>query len=181
MYRKLPTTSYAVLGLLSLGEMSGYDIKKLADNSIKYFFWSPASSQIYGELRRLTSLRYARERKVDQEHRPDKRLYRITSSGKQALRAWIESPQLIPDVLKSTLLLKLFFGHNSSPDIVVEQLRARRRQALETLIQFEEIERQLANEDRGFYPYITLKATIAHTHAELVWLEFAIEELNRSL
>ena len=177
----LPTTSYAVLGLLSRGEMSGYDIKKLANHTIKYFFWSPASSQIYAELKRLTSMNYAQEKRVHQEHRPDKRLYRITTSGQEALRAWIEDIDLTPDVLKSTLLLKLFFGHHSSPSVVVEHLTLRRKQALENLVRFEEIEGHLANEDRGFYHYITLKATIAHTHAELVWLEFAIEELNRSM
>ena len=74
----LPTTAYAVLGLLTFGEMSGYDLKRMANQSIRYFFWSPASSQIYSELRRLKSLGYATEREVAQERRPDKRLYQIT-------------------------------------------------------------------------------------------------------
>ena len=56
--KQLPTTAYAVLGLVSFGETSGYDLKQFADRSINYFFWSPATSQIYAELRRLKSLGY---------------------------------------------------------------------------------------------------------------------------
>ena len=41
---RLPTTSYAVLGLLSFrGAMSGYDLKKWSDFSLRFFFWSPAT------------------------------------------------------------------------------------------------------------------------------------------
>jgi DNA-binding PadR family transcriptional regulator len=44
--RALPVTSYAVLGLLTYGERSGYDLTKLVEQSIGFFF-TPAKSQIY--------------------------------------------------------------------------------------------------------------------------------------
>ena len=57
--RSLPATAWAVLGLLSFGrDLTGYDLKKWADSSLRFFYWSPAISQIYGELRRLESLGY---------------------------------------------------------------------------------------------------------------------------
>ncbi|MFI8792971.1 hypothetical protein [Streptomyces sp. NPDC055105] len=50
----LPPTAWAVLGLLSFpGERTGYELKKWADASLRFFYWSPAISQIYAELRRL--------------------------------------------------------------------------------------------------------------------------------
>ena len=177
--KELPATSYAVLGLLSFGEMSGYDVKQFADGSIRYFFWSPASSQIYSELRRLASLGYVREREVAQERRPDKRLYRITRSGELALQAWLEDSKVVPDVHKSLVLLKLFFGQHTSPGVLIEQLEERRRQTVANLAEFEEIEQRLADKEHGFYPYMTVKAGIAHAHAELVWLDYAIEELKK--
>lgn len=37
-----------MLGLLSFDqELSGYDLKKWADGSLRFFYWSPAISQIY--------------------------------------------------------------------------------------------------------------------------------------
>src|SRR2546423_9274663 len=41
-----------VLGLLSLGPRSGYDIKTVVDRSTR-FFWAASYGQIYPELRRL--------------------------------------------------------------------------------------------------------------------------------
>ena len=177
--RELPATSYAVLGLISFGEASGYDLKRFADKSIGYFFWSPASSQIYAELRRLNSLGYVREREVAQERRPDKRLYRITVDGEQALRRWVESAEVTPDVRKSLLLLKLFFGKLTAPDRLVAQLKEHRRQIQENLAEFEEIERRIADSEEHFFPYMTLKSGIAHTHASLQWLDYVVEELNK--
>jgi DNA-binding PadR family transcriptional regulator len=175
---ELPTTAYAVLGLVSSCETSGYDLKRLADQSIGYFFWSPASSQIYAELRRLTALGYVREREVEQERRPDKRLYSITVDGERALRRWLERPEVAPDVHKSLLLLKLFFGKATPPSTLIAQLEEGRRQILKNLADFEEIERRIADSEEHFFAYMTLKSGIVHTHAALRWVDDTIEELK---
>ena len=61
----LPATSWAVLGMLAFDEeLSGYELKKWADHSLRFFFWSPAISNIYGELKRLQRLGYVVAREV---------------------------------------------------------------------------------------------------------------------
>ena len=179
--RGLPATSYAILGLISFGEMSGYDVKRFADRSIGYFFWSPASSQIYAELPRLRSVGLVREREVQQERRPDKRLYRITRDGEQTLQRWLERSDVAPDMSKSPFLLKLFFGRLTPVETLIPQLEERRRQAQESLAQFKEIERHIADREDRFFPYLTLKCGIAHVRANLQWAEDALQELNRRL
>ena len=163
----LPATSYAILGLISFGEMSGYDVKQFADRSIGYFFWSPASSQIYAELRRLRSMGYVREREVQQERRPDKRLYRITRDGEQVLQRWLERPDVTPDMSKSLFLLKLFLGRLTPVETLIPQLEERRRQAQESLALFEEMERHMADSEDQFFPHLTLKCGMAHARANL--------------
>ena len=179
--RELPATSYAILGLISFGEMSGYDVKQFADRSIGYFFWSPASSQIYAELRRLTSMGYVREREVQQERRPDKRLYRITRDGEQALQRWLERPDVAPDMSKSLFLLKLFFGRLTPVETLIPQLEERRRQAQESLAQFEEMERHMGDSEDQIFPHLTLKCGMAHARANLQWAEDALQELSKRL
>ena len=174
----LPNTSYAVLGLLTFGETSGYDLKRLADRSIRYFFWSPASSQVYAELRRLTSLGYATEREMRQERRPDKRLYRITPQGEQALRRWLDRPEVEPDVIKSTFLLKLFFGGMVSRETLVAQIEERRSQTEQTLAELEAIEQRIKDDDGYTFPYLTLRSGIAHGRARLDWAEEMLQELE---
>ncbi|RAG87169.1 PadR family transcriptional regulator [Streptacidiphilus pinicola] len=127
----LPVTSWAVLGLLSFGaELSGYDLKKWADASLRYFYWSPSFSQIYGELRRLEAAGCATSRLVRPEAgaRP-KRLYRITDAGLEAVRTWAREAPVDAPMLKHPPLLRLWLGHLTGPDRLRETLDALRLDA----------------------------------------------------
>jgi len=127
--RPVPTTGYAVLGLLSAGEeLSGYDLKKWADNSLDFFFWSPALSHIYTALRDLEARGYVRHRVVDQTPLASKRLYSITDAGRHALASWAHDAPVEPTVIKHSALLRVWLGHLIDPPRLrelVEDHRAR--------------------------------------------------------
>ncbi|MFF3643323.1 PadR family transcriptional regulator [Streptomyces sp. NPDC002564] len=114
----LPPTAWAVLGLLSFpGERTGYELKKWADASLRFFYWSPAISQIYAELRRLEALGYATSRRSGPDAPRTKRSYAITEEGRTALAAWADGGQDAgPPVLKHPLLLRVWLGHLTAPD-----------------------------------------------------------------
>ncbi|MCB0995054.1 MAG: PadR family transcriptional regulator, partial [Acidimicrobiales bacterium] len=78
---RITPTGYAVLGLLSFGrELSGYDLKKWADASLRFFYWSPAVSQIYGELKKLSTAGLVAEREVPVDDLRNKRVYTLTDA-----------------------------------------------------------------------------------------------------
>ena len=55
--RDLPMTAYALLGLLSFGDsLTGYELKQRADRTLRFYWVSPAMSQVYSELERLHDL-----------------------------------------------------------------------------------------------------------------------------
>ncbi len=77
----LPTTSYAVLGLLTFGdELTGYELKQRADNTLRFYWVAPAMSQIYSELARLTDHGLVEPTTSDGEGRRTT-TYRITAAG----------------------------------------------------------------------------------------------------
>src|SRR5256885_2081732 len=141
-----PTTSYILLGMLSSQEMSGYDLKQQLDKSLYPCYDSPAKSQIYGELRRLTREGWATATEVPQTHRPDKRVYRITPAGRAALQQWLLSPDVESDSFKSPLLLRLFFGHLVPRETLITRLEARRQQLSEELSECAEEEKKLRDQ-----------------------------------
>ncbi len=112
----LPTTSYAVLGLLTFGdELTGYEVKQRADNTLRFYWVAPAMSQIYSELARLTDHGLVEPTTSDGEGRRTT-TYRITSSGRSALASWMaEGPVGFP-VLKHSVLLRLLIGHVGEPE-----------------------------------------------------------------
>jgi DNA-binding PadR family transcriptional regulator len=177
---ELPGTSYAILGLLTFGqELSGYDIGKVVSQSIG-FFWTPAKSQVYAELRRLVSVGYATEREVEQSGRPDKRLYAITPEGLQAFRDWLERTPVELEPIKSPFLLKIFFGHLMDPGSVIGHVREYRRQMGELLEEFLKIERGIPA-DGEVYPYtvLTLKYGISYARAGIGWCDQTLKQLER--
>jgi DNA-binding PadR family transcriptional regulator len=183
---KLPTTSYVMLGLLTFREMSGYDLKLLADRSIKYFYWSPTKSQIYSELRRLETHGLVTMREVVQQQRPDKRIYTITAAGRAAMEQWLGQTDIKPDTYKSQLLLKLFFGHLASPQTLITLLE-QRQQELEKFLEWckekkHDLEEQLeepVDEASLIFPLYTLQNTLAKAHADLSWAETTLKALKQ--
>lgn len=180
----LPTTSYVILGLLTSREMSGYDLKQLINKSITHFYWSPAKSQIYGELRRLESQGLVTMREVPQTLRPDKRLYQMTPQGTEAMLQWLSLSGVEPDSYKSAILLKVFFGHMLSPEPYIGLLEERRRQVARDLAACErkvqELQAQGSDvDDEVFFPLLTLQRSITLNQADLGWLDNALGQLRQ--
>ncbi|MFD4294991.1 PadR family transcriptional regulator [Rhodococcus sp. NPDC058505] len=129
-YPSLPATSWAVLGMLTLGsELTGYDLKKWADLSIGYFYWSPSVSQVYAELKKLEKLGLVESELVSAPGERGRRVYRITESGTHAVRTWSRDAQVEQPVLKHGLMLRLWMGHLNEPD----QLKALVRSHIENM------------------------------------------------
>ncbi|MFZ3393598.1 PadR family transcriptional regulator [Rhodococcus sp. 7Tela_A2] len=116
-YPALPPTSWAVLGMLSFGEeLTGNDLKKWADWSIGFYYWSPSVSQVYAELKKLEKLGLVRSRLVSEPGTRGRRMYAITEPGIDAVRTWSrEAPVEVP-VLKHSVMLRMYMGHLNDPD-----------------------------------------------------------------
>ncbi|MDP9823935.1 PadR family transcriptional regulator [Nocardioides massiliensis] len=126
----LRPTSWAVLGLLSFGEeLSGYDLKKWANWSLRFFYWAPSYSQIYGELRKLEELDFAVSRVVNKDDLRGKRLYRITEAGEEAVARWAAEAPVEPAVLKHGVMLRMWLGHASDPDLLRSMLEQHREES----------------------------------------------------
>jgi PadR family transcriptional regulator, regulatory protein AphA len=169
---ELTTTEAAVLGLLSHGPRSGYDLRKAVELSVGYF-WGPAKSQIYAVLPRLVESGLASVKKVAQDQRPDKSVYRLTPAGRAALKTWIEETPAPPDPDRNPLLLKVFFGDIASPDILARHIRERRLEA-ETLRSFLE---DLQEED--LHTKLTIRWGLEYAGAVIRWAKHAERQLDR--
>jgi DNA-binding PadR family transcriptional regulator len=168
----LTATECAVLGLLTKGERSGYDLAKKAEQSVGYV-WAPARSQIYAVLPRLVRARLATSRRVVQSGRPDKQVYRITRKGREAVQEWLESSEDRDD----TFLLRVFFGDLMGAKALTELVGRRRRLAKERLVEYREIE------ERGPdpHPYFTLRWGFAYERALIRWADEVLRELERGV
>jgi DNA-binding PadR family transcriptional regulator len=112
--RDLPATAYALLGLLSFGDsLTGYELKQRADRTLRFYWVSPAMSQVYSELERLHEHGLVRR---DGDGRTSS--YSLTRKGATTLRRWMrETPVGFP-VLKHPVALRLLLGGIIEPDAI---------------------------------------------------------------
>lgn len=119
----LSATSWALLGMLSYEhELSGYDVRKWIDWSLRFFYGSPAYSQIYAELKKLEELGFVTSRVENTGATRKRRLYKITTAGLEAVTRWANEAPVDPPLLKHGPLLRVTFGHLTDPTRLKEIL-----------------------------------------------------------
>lgn len=115
--------SFGILGLLNYGPMSGYDISKAFESSLR-FFWHAQNSHIYLELKKLEKKGYISGETVIQTDRPNKKIFSITETGKKEFMNWlVEGAGEDATHFKSAFLMKVFFGGNMPPAQSAAMLR----------------------------------------------------------
>lgn len=118
-------TGYVLLGLLNEENLTGYEIKKIVDTRLS-FFWSESFGQIYPELKRLAAggLIAVCEEPVSAEGKNSKQSikYQITASGRYELQEWLKTP-VEKETVRYELLLKLYFSNSSSSATMLEHVR----------------------------------------------------------
>jgi PadR family transcriptional regulator AphA len=146
----LTPTARVVLGLVALGPRTGYDIKRIADSSTR-FFWGASYGQIYPELRRLE-----REGLVEARDEPRGRVrrhvYRITPAGEAAVREWLLEQETAYE-LRDEGILRLFFRELLEPKEVLDLVRRRRAWFEVSAAYFREIGEELGVQDDDVLRY----------------------------
>ncbi len=97
------------LGILTMGDASGYEIKKTFEERFSHFFAASFGS-IYPALNKLTQEGLVTCAAQAQSKRPDKKVYSITPAGKIAFMDTLNQP-LAPDRHRSEFLALMMFSH----------------------------------------------------------------------
>src|SRR5947208_4859033 len=136
-----------ILGLLSFGPRSGYEIKATVDRSTR-FFWAASDGQIDPELSRLE-----RERLVESEDASNgarrRRVYSLTDAGREALADWLLG-RTVTIELRDESLLRLFFADALPREQALMLLEGRKRGHEQYLEILREIEALPGGRDPAF-------------------------------
>jgi len=174
-------TRFALLGMLTLQPMSGYDIRKTVEASIAHF-WNESYGQIYPMLKQLAREGFVTPR-AERSAPRNRQAYAITAKGRAALQHWLGEPAGREPV-RNQLLLKLFFARNALLAVSLRHLEQFRAAQAAELRQFRAIERDLIRDHAPHpdLPYwlITLRFGIRQSEASVRWADEALAELNRS-
>ena len=168
---------HALLGLLAEGPKHGYELKTAFDETIGER-WSLNIGQVYNTLNRLARDGYVvLQEEVEQETRPDKKVYAITDAGREELFRWLAEPVEKPRRLKDEFYIKLVLcselGYGDLRSLIWKQRRA----YLQRLRVLHEAQREINAEGDPFTALLT-EGVILHVEADLRWLDRCEEMLG---
>ncbi|UXA07157.1 PadR family transcriptional regulator [Mycobacterium sp. SMC-2] len=178
----------AVLAALLEGESSGYDLAKDFDASVANF-WTATPQQLYRELDRLAEQGLIQARVVQQERRPNKRLFSLTDAGRDAIRDFTaRAPK--PSAIRDELLVKVQAADAGDTPAVRGFILQRLQWATAKLQRYERLrarvldgrgeEEFLAQAER-IGPYLTLLRGIAFEEENIRWAERALAVIEHRL
>jgi PadR family transcriptional regulator AphA len=179
--REIGATPNALLGLLSLEPMSGYDIRQMISRSIGYF-WSESYGQIYPGLKRLATDGLVEKKTERRKGSPDRHVYSLTAAGREQLRRWLKLPAA-REVPRDELLLKLFFGAHAPVKVS--------RNHVQAYLEFEEdhvrtyaalrkkLCKEAASDPQLPFWLITLNKGRHNSEAAVRWCRETLKELDR--
>ncbi len=137
------------LGILTRGDATGYEIKKLFEEDGYQHFIEASFGSIYPALGRLTDEGLVSVREEAQQKRPDRKVYSITPAGRTAFLAALMKP-LPEDRHRSPFVFAMLFCHLLPRERVRAMLDEYIRQSRAKLHQIAEHESQDATPGERF-------------------------------
>src|SRR5215831_13175235 len=160
---------YVLLGLLSHTPRYGYELKHEAERLLGGSA-ELNPGQLYPLLRKLADQQLIAGERVEQEDRPDKRVFTLTEAGAQDLCQWLEEP-VPPKVERSSLFLRFVVLALVRREECLPFLQEQRRRLLEFIGQLlADREKQHTVDDLA--TSALREATILHAEADLTWIEW---------
>ncbi|GAA4632405.1 helix-turn-helix transcriptional regulator [Actinoallomurus vinaceus] len=168
---------HAVLGLLSEGPASGYDLLKIFEISLANV-WPATQSQLYGELGRLADAGFVT---VVAEGPRGRKEYAITDAGRAELHRWLVEVEPTPVARRSDMLLRVFFLGVLEPEEARTYLRRRAEAADENHRNLSELRKVVSEgeDSLSVYGRMALEWGLRFTATQRDWAEWAEQELDR--
>ncbi|MEU6140549.1 PadR family transcriptional regulator [Streptomyces sp. NPDC047081] len=177
----------AVMAALLEGEASGYDLAKGFEASVANF-WMATPQQLYRELERMEGEGLVSARVVQQERRPNKRLFSLTEAGLEVLRDYVLATPAKPLAIRDELMVKVQCVDIGEITAVRAAIAERVERSAAKLARYERLQERLLDgrtEDEYFTnaerigPYLTLLGGLALERGNLHWGETALKRLDQ--
>lgn len=172
---------FAILGIISKGEMSGYDIRTILEKTSR-FYWSESNAQIYPTLKTLEEKGYVVSRVMECSGARQCRKYTITDEGQKKLMIWLEETCEFPKH-REEMLLKMTMAQHMPTELILKHVLQYEKEVDERLIYLREVKKHIESHflNQPRYPFLL----ITYNHVDLVlkakkqWVKETVEQLKK--
>ena len=167
---------FLFLSLLSKEPTHGYDLLQTYESLFSVVMPPLNAGQIYTTLSRLERDGLVQKYAIEQEGKPDKRIYELTKEGQQVLVEWFEAPISGPRI-KDNFYMKLISAKMCDLADTKQLINIQRQQYLQNLHNLNNLALQ---DDISDDParLLLIQGAILHLKADLEWLELCEDEFS---
>ncbi len=177
------SVKYAMLGILAEKDQHGYELKSTFDEKIGEF-WSLNYGQIYTTLDRLEKEDLVTHDRQEQDRRPDRKIYSITSKGREELIAWLSTPVSKVRALRDEFFIKLVFMDKRDPASILELIEKQKALYLKQMTRL--THRKVALKKKPGNPdtlttELLMDAGLFHAEADIRWLDLCASKIKAGM
>ena len=156
---------FPLLALLSTGPAHGYELKQAMEQQFGAVLPPLNAGQIYTTLSRLERDDLVQDSAVEQNGRPNKRVYDLTEKGRAELAGWIGDATPATR-LKDDFFMKLILARAAGIADPLELIARQRAAYLQALRELDDLN---ANGDET--AALLVEGAALHLEADLKWLD----------
>ena len=131
---------FVILTLVHREPQSGYQIVRSFDNAFRYF-WSASHQQVYRELASLSESGLVNAKLIQQNDKPDKKIYTISKGGIDSLEMWLKAP-VKSQATRDPLLVKLMNANQKNYRFMIDELTSIEKESNKLFNTYKGIENQ---------------------------------------
>lgn len=179
---------HILLGILRR-PASGYEIRRQFQDVFSHF-WAADLPQIYRTLNRMEQDGWLTASAEASSKGPERRVYRVTASGKRALRKWLSSAPTLTTERIEYLAQTFFLGALEDDEAALTFMRGLHRLLAEELLVLQGIEAGWRAADPSypdfddrddFYAHLTLDLGLHKLATKVAWAERCITRIEARL
>lgn len=157
----------ALLALLAQGPAHGYELKQAFEELFGVVYPPLNAGQIYTTLGRLARDDLVESQAIEQDDRPNKRVYQLTHKGRIRVQEWLDED--IPNPrLKDEFFTKLVLARQSG---IADPCNLIQRQRTAYLQDLRDMNRLLSIHRQDIITTLLIEGVILHLEADLKWLD----------
>jgi DNA-binding PadR family transcriptional regulator len=181
---RINNSYYAIIGILGIEPMSGYNIKNWVDQGVGYF-WDVDYKQIYPTLKKIVEEGLATYEVMKSGNRPDSKVYMLTEKGRKELIDWLNKPVQSGKFSMNELMLKIFFGHNVPVEVNLRHLENYKQSCLDAIEDLKNLMKKFEDDpkknDSWHYRMTTAMKGTLNLNTEIEWCNRSMEYIKANI
>ena len=165
---------FPLLALLANGPAHGYELKQALEQRFGSVLPPLNAGQIYTTLSRLQRDGLVEDDAVEQDGRPNKRVYRLTDAGRLELDGWVRASEP-NNRLKDDFFIKLVLAQAASIADPLELIDRQRAAYLQALRELDDV---AATANGDVTAALLIEGAALHLEADLKWLDLCEQRIG---